>query len=217
MKPQWHTWWPPACVKSWFHRPLWIPNAGGNGTRGMTSQCSDGRPAVMLAGPGLVPCFIAQAKLWVWDESEHFVQAVLYSSVWYVQLTEPFGSSCDSSDLYLGSVWFKSRLGRWLLWMKFPVGFLSTLRHIPDLILRLLYSCFVCSSSLKMEAMCSLESLVDFQRTGWRYISEDGTFVCDMTPEKRSSGARRDGCCSATARWTPVTSWEPVTTRRASE
>jgi hypothetical protein len=30
-------------------------------------------------------------------------------------------------------------------------------------------------STLKLEATCSSETSVDFQRTRWRYISEDGT------------------------------------------
>jgi hypothetical protein len=33
-----------------------------------------------------------------------------------------------------------------------------------------------CSLTLKMEAICSSRMLADFQRTTWRYITEDGTF-----------------------------------------
>jgi hypothetical protein len=33
------------------------------------------------------------------------------------------------------------------------------------------------SSTLKMEAMCASETSVDFQRTAWRYITEDKTLL----------------------------------------
>jgi hypothetical protein len=33
-------------------------------------------------------------------------------------------------------------------------------------------SCLTYSSTLKMEAICSSETLVDFQRTTWRYIPD---------------------------------------------
>jgi hypothetical protein len=38
-----------------------------------------------------------------------------------------------------------------------------------------LVSCLAYSSTLKMEAICSSETSVDFQRTTWRYIPEDRT------------------------------------------
>jgi hypothetical protein len=42
----------------------------------------------------------------------------------------------------------------------------------------MLASCSAYSSTLKMQAICSSEMLVDFQRTTRRYIPEDSTLVC---------------------------------------
>jgi hypothetical protein len=39
----------------------------------------------------------------------------------------------------------------------------------------MIVSCLAYSSTLKMEARCSSETSVDFQRTTRRYIPEDGT------------------------------------------
>jgi hypothetical protein len=40
----------------------------------------------------------------------------------------------------------------------------------------MLLSCLAYSSTLKMKAQCTSETLVDFQHTTRRYIPEDGTF-----------------------------------------
>jgi hypothetical protein len=38
-----------------------------------------------------------------------------------------------------------------------------------------LISCSAYFPALKMEAICSAETSIDFQQTAWRYIPEDGT------------------------------------------
>jgi hypothetical protein len=44
----------------------------------------------------------------------------------------------------------------------------------------MLGSCLVYSSTLKMEATCSIETSVDFQRTARRYIPEDRISVLEI-------------------------------------
>jgi hypothetical protein len=47
-----------------------------------------------------------------------------------------------------------------------------------------LTSCSAYSSTLKMEAICSSETLVDFQRTTWRYIPEDSTLQLELEQDR---------------------------------
>jgi hypothetical protein len=42
----------------------------------------------------------------------------------------------------------------------------------------MLVSCLPYSATLKIEAICSSETSVDFQRTAWRYTPEDSTLHC---------------------------------------
>jgi hypothetical protein len=58
----------------------------------------------------------------------------------------------------------------------------------------MLVSCSVYSPTLKMEATCSSETSVDFQRTTWCYIPEDSTLCnhcCEWEPQILHCGIRR--------------------------
>jgi hypothetical protein len=50
---------------------------------------------------------------------------------WLLWCVEQIGSSDNVSDLYLECLWFKSRVGHWLSWLGFFVGFFSPSRKMP--------------------------------------------------------------------------------------
>jgi hypothetical protein len=71
----------------------------------------------------------------------------------------------------------------------------------------MLVSCAAYSLTLKMEALCSSETLVDFQRTTQRYIPEDSTLQYFSLPKTsfKTCNCSRSVCVQLVTRQAMIT------------